>query len=576
MSDCGERIVGHYKKRSQSFTIEEMNGVAFVCEGLCPERKEKMKTLQKKILPIAAVSFVIASILKLVSLIPLVLMPRLIDLYIPAKDYRMIILCTLAFCGIPVIAAMGFNLYQYYLMLKSRQLISEVNLQCFDKILHQPMIFFDENYSAELAQKSSQDAVSYIAVWTIDLPKLLAGAVSGVVIFFVLCRIHMGLALFQLLYIPVSLLLMKAVGGKLEGLIQKVVESNAAYTKKMQESFRSIRLIKAQTMEQRSCDQVADVQKGILKIWGKVAFFDNFMGGISNTLMPGFFYGATFVLAAVFAAQGAISIGYLTASVGYASQIHSVFTELIKTWNSFKKAKGETYAIDQYLNLEDERDWKGSRKWSFEEEMEFSDVTFRYREDTKNILEHMNLKIPKGRWIGISGASGIGKSTILELLLRFYDRNDGAVTVDGIPIEEYDLYDLRTHICYVQQDPVIVQGTIRDNLLLVKPEATEDEMREAADKTGILKEIKGGLDKEVGEGGMLLSGGEKQRIAIARCLIERKPVLFLDEVTSQMDAETQDKVVRLLKEDHDRRHTTILSVAHRREFHRYVDQEIVL
>lgn len=535
-----------------------------------------MKALKKKILPIAIVSFVIASMLQLISLIPLVLMPRLIDRYIPSKDYTRIVLCTLAFCGIPVIAAMGFNLYQYYLMLKSRRLISEVNLQCFDKILHQPMKFFDENYSAELAQKSSQDAVSYIAVWTIDLPKLLAGMVSGVVIFFLLCRIHLGLALFQILYIPVSLLLMKVVGNRLEGLIQRVVEYNAKYTKQMQESFRSIRLIKAEVMEQRSCDQVADVQKGILKIWGKVAFFDNFMGGISNTLMPGLFYGATFVLAAVFAAQGAISIGYLTASVGYASRIHSVFTELIKTWNSFKKAKGETYAIDQYLNLEDERDRKGSQKWSFEESMEFSDVTFRYREDTKDILKHMNLKVPKGSWIGISGASGIGKSTILELLLRFYDRNEGEITVDGVPIENFDLYDLRKQICYVQQDPVIVQGTIRDNLLLVRADATEEQMREAAEKTGILKEIKGGLDKEVGEGGMLLSGGEKQRIAIARCLLERKPILFLDEVTSQMDAETQEMVVRLLKEDHDQRHTTILSVAHRREFHQYVDQEIVL
>lgn len=154
------------------------------------EKYRKMRELQKKMIPIAGVSFVIASILQLVYLIPLILTPRLIDTYIPLKDYKMIILCTMAFCGIPVLTAMGNNLYQYYLMLKSRRLIAEVNLKCFDKILHQPMKFFDENYSAELAQKSSQDAISYIAVWTIDLPKLLAGMLSGVIIFGMLCRIH--------------------------------------------------------------------------------------------------------------------------------------------------------------------------------------------------------------------------------------------------------------------------------------------------------------------------------------------------------------------------------------------------
>lgn len=533
-----------------------------------------MKNLKKKIIPVASISFVIASILKLVSLVPLVLMPQLIDVYIPARNYKYIVLNTLVFCGTPVIAAMGNNLYQYYLMLKSRCLIAEINLQCFDKILHQPMKFFDENYSAELAQKSSQDAVSYIVVWTIDLPNLLAGIISGTIVFVVLCRIHLALAVFQLLYIPISLVLMKLVGGKLEELIRKVTESNAKYKKEMQEAFRSIRLIKAQAIESRAGDKVEEVQNGILKIWGKVAFFDNFMGGISNTLMPGFFYGATFVLAAVFAAQGTISIGYLTASVGYASQIHGVFTELIKTWNSLKKSKGETYVIDQYLNLEDERDWKGNRKWNFQKEMVLSDVTFRYREDSKNILEHVNIRIPKGEWVGITGASGSGKSTVLELLLRFYDQNEGSITIDGVSLNEIDLRDLRTHICYVQQDPILFEGTIRDNLLLVKPDATEEEMQDVADKTGILKEIKGGLDKEVGENGMMLSGGEKQRIAIARCLIEQKSVLFLDEVTSQMDVATQDMIVRLLKKDHDRRHTTIVSIAHRKEFHRYVDQEI--
>ena len=530
--------------------------------------------LRKKVAAIGAMSFFLSLLIQAVSLIPVMMMPTVIDVYIPAGESGKVVLGILAFCGVPVLVTFGYNWYQYYLALQSRRLIAWVNLECFDKLIHQPMAFFDENHSAELAKKASADVVGYIAVWTIDLPKLLSNAVSGILVFVLLCRIHILLALFQLLYIPVSMVLMKQAGNRLQQLISRVVEYNAGYQKQMQEAFGSIRLVKAQVMEEQEGRKVEELQNGVLKIWGKVAFFDNFIGGISHTLMPGFFYGATFIMAAVLAAMQIFSIGRMTAAVSYAAKIHDIFTDLISVYKGYKKAKGEVAAIQGYLELEDERAEEGSGRWRFEQEVVFEDVTFRYPHTEKDILSHKNLRIKKGDWVGIIGPSGIGKSTVLELLLRFYDADGGRILVDGQSVKEINLYDLRRAISYVPQEPVLRQGTIRDNLLLAKPDATEEQLKNAAERTGILAQIEGGLDREVGERGMALSGGERQRIAIARCLLDGRKLILLDEATSQMDGSTQDAMAQVLSEEQKARGATVLSVAHRLEFNRFADATI--
>ena len=530
--------------------------------------------LRKKVAAIGAMSFFLSLLIQAVSLIPVMMMPTVIDVYIPAGESGKVVLGILAFCGVPVLVTFGYNWYQYYLALQSRRLIAWVNLECFDKLIHQPMAFFDENHSAELAKKASADVVGYIAVWTIDLPKLLSNAVSGILVFVLLCRIHILLALFQLLYIPVSMVLMKQAGNRLQQLISRVVEYNAGYQKQMQEAFGSIRLVKAQVMEEQEGRKVEELQNGVLKIWGKVAFFDNFIGGISHTLMPGFFYGATFIMAALLAAMQVFSIGRMTAAVSYAAKIHDIFTDLISVYKGYKKAKGEVAAIQGYLELEDERDREGQGRWRFEQEILFEDVSFRYPHTQKDILKHKSLKIRQGDWVGITGASGIGKSTILELLLRFYDVDEGCIRVDGQPLGDISLYDLRRSVSYVPQEPVLRQGTIRDNLLLVKPDATQAQLIDAAERTGILREIQGGLDREIGEQGMALSGGERQRIAIARCLLEDTKVILLDEATSQMDKATQDAMAELLHREQKARGATVISVAHRLEFNRFADETI--
>ena len=195
------------------------------------EEQRTKSRFRREVAAIAVMSSVLSMLLQAMSLLPVAMMPPVIDTYIPSGETGKVIFAILAFCGIPVLVTFGYNWYQYFLRLQSRWIIARVNLECFDKLIHQPMAFFDENHSAELARKASDDMVSYIAVWTIDLPRLLSGAASGILVFVLLCRIHILAALFQLLYIPVSIGLMKLVGNRLQQLIARVVDLDRKSTR---------------------------------------------------------------------------------------------------------------------------------------------------------------------------------------------------------------------------------------------------------------------------------------------------------------------------------------------------------
>lgn len=230
--------------------------------------------LRRKAVPIAVISFLLASAIQIVGLIPVMLMPDVIDRLIPEGQIGKIMFRMLFFCGIPLGCSLLYDCYQYYLMVQSRRLIAWINRECFDKLIHQPMRFFDENHSAELAAKTSQDAVSYIAVWTIDIPRFLSGLLVAAFTFGMLWHIHTILAVFQLAYFPFVLLLMWLVGDKLQYYIDKVVQNNAKYEKQMQEAFHNIRLVKSMLLEKEMGKRVSGIQNEILKIWGTAAGCD--------------------------------------------------------------------------------------------------------------------------------------------------------------------------------------------------------------------------------------------------------------------------------------------------------------
>lgn len=303
----------------------------------------------------------------------------------------------------------------------------------------------------------------------------------------------------------------------------------------------------------------------------------NFMGW--NLFFQGMMYLVTLVFGGYLIAHGqmqaedlamyALYIGIFISPI----QILVELTEMIqKGLSGFRRFLS---VVETEPDIKDSNDAKALE--NVKGEVSFEDVSFHYSDDDALVLSNLSFKIPAGRSIALVGPSGSGKTTICSLLPRFYDVTDGRITIDGHDVRDLTLKSLRSQIGIVQQDVYLFCGTIRENISYGKPEATEDEIIEAAKKANIhefIRELPDGYDTFIGERGTRLSGGQKQRISIARVFLKNPPILILDEATSALDNESeryiQESLEKLAKD------RTTITIAHRLSTIRNADEIFVI
>lgn len=303
----------------------------------------------------------------------------------------------------------------------------------------------------------------------------------------------------------------------------------------------------------------------------------NFMGW--NLFFQGMMYLVTLVFGGYLIAHGQMQAGDLAMYALYIGifispiQILVELTEMIqKGLSGFRRFLS---VVETEPDIKDSPDAKSLE--NVKGEVSFEDVSFHYSDDDALVLSNLSFKIPAGRSIALVGPSGSGKTTICSLLPRFYDVTDGRITIDGHDVRDLTLKSLRSQIGIVQQDVYLFCGTIRENISYGKPEATEDEIIEAAKKANIhefIEELPDGYDTFIGERGTRLSGGQKQRISIARIFLKNPPILILDEATSALDNESeryiQESLEKLAKD------RTTITIAHRLSTIRNADEIFVI
>lgn len=505
-------------------------------------------------------------ILSLGKLLPIILLPKIIDEYIPIGNMTGVLKSLVIMIGVPLVLVILNTFYQYYLITKTRTYSLEVAKEVISKIIHQPMSFFDKENTGELVNKCSNDVNSLIMLWTMDYPQLISSAISIVYILYLLAKANIILFLLNIFYLPFLIVLMMIVGKKVKYYINIIIKANSKYYGKIQEIFRSAKFIKAQQLEEFSVKEVEECQKNILRYWGKTVATENLTGGITINFLPSLFYGLNIVLSAILIIKGNLTIGLLTAVVGYASQLHNYFNQIYQADVFRNKAEAQADVVFGFLNLPDEyEDGDISEdSFNFEHSISFNNLSFSYVED-KNVLDNISINLSKGKWISIAGSSGAGKSTILELILRFYHPQNGDIAVDNRTYKEIRTKDIRKNIFYVPQNPYLMTGTLFDNIKLINSAVSESEVFELARKIDLVQSIDD-LHREVGESGQLLSGGEKQRVAILQSYFSKKPVILLDEVTSALDMDMEKKVIELYRSLCEKENRTIISVAHRESF----------
>jgi ATP-binding cassette subfamily B protein len=359
---------------------------------------------------------------------------------------------------------------------------------------------------------------------------------------------------------------------------KKLLDKWASIYGRFNEVLSSISLVRSFTMERRETDKFLDRVDDANDVVVRGVAFDTSVEAVSQfsttiARVAAIGTGGYFVLI------GDITVGTLVAFLGYVSGLFGPVQGLTGVYSSVHKAKA---AVDQIFDILSEEDHlpdapDAEPVESVDGEVQFDDVTFSYEQEGEPVLEQLDLHVQPGETVALVGPSGAGKSTMMSLLQRFHDPDDGALKLDGIDIRDLKQRQMREHIGMVLQESLLFQDSIRNNIAYGCPDASRDRVERAAKLAQAHDFIMGtpnGYETVVGEGGCRLSGGEQQRISIARALVKDPPILVLDEPTSNLDAESEAKVQAALDSLFDER--TAFVIAHRLSTVIHSDRIVVL
>ncbi len=400
-----------------------------------------------------------------------------------------------------------------------------------------------------------------------------------IISFVILCTINIPLTLIIFAIVPVMIIVCSKYNHKLRATFAKNRRQIGEVNAGVEDSLLGIRVVKSFTGEERELEKFERGNQEWLEIKRENY---RFMGGFSaaTRAFDGVMYIAVIVAGGLFMMNGKINPADLMAYLLYVSTLLATIRRIVEFTEQFQR--GMT-GIDRFFEVMDAvPDIKAPENAvtppQFKGNIRFEDVCFSYSDDPDTpILSHLDLDISPGQSVALVGPSGGGKTTICNLIPRFYDVTGGSVSIDGTDVRAMDLNALRGQIGTVQQDIYLFAGTIFENIAYGKPGATEEEVIEAAKKAGaheFIMSTPNGYKTYVGERGVRLSGGQKQRISIARVFLKDPPILILDEATSALDNESERLVQKSLERLSKGR--TVLTIAHRLSTIRNADKIVVL
>ncbi|MGQ7272171.1 ABC transporter ATP-binding protein [Marinobacter nauticus] len=462
----------------------------------------------------------------------------------------------------------GESLFEYLFQILWRNLAqrlqSDLRQDAYEHAQRLDMSFFEANSSGQLVATMNDDVNQLERFLDGGANAMIQVAVTVVAVgavFFVLSPLIALLA-----FTPIPLIIWGAFyfQRKAGPLYADVREKVGDLSSRLANNLGGIATIKSFTAEQREAKRLKDASEAYVDANRRaIRISSAFIPVIRMAILAGFL--ATFTVGGMMALEGSLNVGAYGVLVFLTQRLLWPLTGLAEVIDLFERAMASTRRIlDLLAEPVNVRDEAGkSLEQPVRGKVSFNQVSFRYAGSGAGIQD-ITLSVPAGNTLALVGATGSGKSTLIKLLLRFYDPAHGDIRIDGQPIREVSLKSLRDAIGLVSQDVYLFEGSIRDNLAYGKPDASEEEIMEAARTAEAWSFIEGlpqGLDTPVGERGIRLSGGQRQRLSLARALLKNPPILVLDEATSAVDNETEAAIQRSLKRiGHNR---TVIMIAHR-------------
>jgi subfamily B ATP-binding cassette protein MsbA len=467
--------------------------------------------------------------------------------------------------------AIGYG-SSYCLAWSGQRITNDVKTDAFRKISAQSLDYFQKTTTAELITRIEMDGVAlnnFLRMGLNDLVKEPSTMLFQLVL--MLC-FSWKFTIIALFYVPLCIIPVQRVSRKIKELNRRDFKTGVGQGSVTLESFQNIRITKAYALEDVHAAQFRKNAERSAYYNLKQVQSREMLNPIVQTLST---LAITIVLLyALWTNTNAASLAAFLVSLTMFGASVKKLNAIGVYWNqlsvSLERLMG-LFALQPTVREIANPIPMGE----FSRDIEFRDVTFSYGDAA--VLQNVSFTLARGQRLGLAGESGSGKSSLINLLFRFYDPTAGQVLIDGVPLDQLRIADLRFHLALVSQDILLFNGTVAENIALGKIGATRDEVIAAAKEAyahNFIEELPQGYDTPLGERGQRLSGGQRQRIAIARAFVRNAPILVLDEATAALDAQSEAEVQKAI--DHLAEHRTVICVAHRLSTLRAMDRILVL
>lgn len=458
-----------------------------------------------------------------------------------------------------------FNyLASYHIMHLKNGVLRDLRKTMFDKIIELPVSYYSEKRKGDVMARMLGDVNevqnSFFSILELVVKEPLTIVFALATMFFISAK----LTFFVLIFIPISGFIISKIGKNLKAKSLSAQNESGLLISIVEESLSGLKVVKSYNAENTFKNRFNDSINRLLKLTNSIGNKNNLASPLSEfmgitTIATLLWYGGNLVLVDK-TLEGSAFIVYLTLAYNILTPAKSIS----KASYAVKNGLAAAQRVFEVLEVENEITSKDNaiEKETFDSSIAINNINFKYEDET--VLKDFSLQIKKGQTVALVGQSGSGKSTIANLLTRFYDVHDGTIAIDNINIKDMNLQSLRGLMGLVTQDSILFNDTIKANIALGKPDATDDEIIEAlkiANAYEFVKDLPKGIHTNIGDSGNKLSGGQKQRLSIARAVLKNPPIMILDEATSALDTESE-KFVQVALENMMQNRTSIV-IAHR-------------
>lgn len=440
--------------------------------------------------------------------------------------------------------------------------VKDMRTDAFNNLQYVPVSYIDSRNTGDIVSRVIADAEQFSDGLILGFQNLFSGVITILGTLFFMFTINIWLALIVLVLTPLSLFVSKFISKRTYKYFKKQSEQRGKETSYIEEMLSNIKVVKSYHREDENSENFDVINEELGKDSLNATFFSSLTNPCTR-FVNSIVYAVVGLSGALFAINGIITVGNLSASLAYANQYTKPFNDITGVITELQNAIACAGRLLEVIDAEKESDAKGQLPSNVKGDFTVSDVAFSY-DKNKELIKNLSFELKSGQRLAVVGPTGCGKTTLINLLMHFYDIDSGSIKVDSVDINTVSRKSLRQNVGMVLQDTWLKSGTIKENIVFGNENVTDEQVIEAAKKShahSFIKKLHNGYDTFIGEDGGSLSTGQKQLICITRLMLNPPPILILDEATSSIDLLTEQRITRsFMKLMKDR---TSFVVAHR-------------